>query len=135
MASEDRQPPRLFVLEEDVSGRCDTQSLAADSASFGGAPRCPQCGDIIGLRVWQPPYAVELELHGATFGDFVKGPGYSMLISERFAEAFRGEGLAGLLGFHPVEALRVRGKRRRSTIPAAPPAEPWILRAAAFVTP
>jgi hypothetical protein len=67
-----------------------------------------------------PPYEVELELHGAAFGDFVKGPGYNVLISERFAEAFQREGLTGFLGFHGIEAVRVRGNRRRSKIPAAP---------------
>ncbi|HEY0096165.1 MAG TPA: hypothetical protein VGB96_17690, partial [Archangium sp.] len=31
---------------------------------------------------------------------------------ERFARAFREEGLTGLEGFHPVEVVRVRRKRR-----------------------
>ncbi|HEX8439558.1 hypothetical protein [Archangium sp.] len=33
-------------------------------------------------------------------------------MSERFAQAFRDEGLTGLEGFHPVEVVRVRRKRR-----------------------
>ncbi|MDY7231031.1 hypothetical protein [Hyalangium rubrum] len=65
------------------------------------------------MKVWLPPYRVELEVHGATFGDFVEGPGDEALFSERMAETFREEGLTGLLGFHPVEVSRVRAKRKR----------------------
>jgi hypothetical protein len=61
-----------------------------------------------------------LELHGQGLGDFVKGPGYDLLISERMAEAFRAEGLTGLLGFHPVEVVRVRGKRKGPQPTAVP---------------
>ena len=42
------------------------------------------------------------------------------LVSERFAETFRSEGLRGLQGFHPVEVRRVRRQRRGlkpSTVP------------------
>ncbi|MFL5346462.1 MAG: hypothetical protein ACJ8AT_16875 [Hyalangium sp.] len=67
-----------------------------------------------------PPYRTELELYGKDFGDFVESPGYDLLISERFAEAFRAEGLTGLLGFHPVELERVR-KMRRGPMPTLVP--------------
>jgi hypothetical protein len=64
------------------------------------------------MRTWLPPYRVVLELYGQWLGDFIDGPGYAFLISERFAEAYRAEGLTGLLGFHPVEVVRVRRKRK-----------------------
>jgi hypothetical protein len=64
------------------------------------------------MRTWLPPYCVQLELYGQGLGDFIEGPGYDVLISERFAEAFRAEGLTGLLGFHPVEVVRVKRKRK-----------------------
>jgi hypothetical protein len=112
--------PRFYVLKHDVSGPCDTQSIAADSASFGEAPRCPRCGDPIGMRTWLSPYQVELELHGEAFGDFVKGPGHDVLISECMAKAFQEDGLRGLLGFRPVEVVRVRGKRKGPKAPAVP---------------
>ncbi len=114
MASEMPSAPRFFVLQHEMYGPCDTQSLAPESAKFERAPRCPKCGDPIGMRTWLAPYPVELELHGAAFGDFVEGPGNDVLISERMAEAFRAEGLTGLLGFHPVEVVRVRMKRKKS---------------------
>ncbi|MFL5356818.1 hypothetical protein [Archangium sp.] len=61
---------------------------------------------------WLPPYRVELMLHGEGLGDFIDAPGDDLLVSERFAQAYREEGLTGLEGFHPVEVVRVRRKRR-----------------------
>ncbi|KFE70163.1 hypothetical protein [Hyalangium minutum] len=64
------------------------------------------------MRTWLQPYRVELELYGQSLGDFVKGPGYSFLLSERMAEAFQSEGLIGLSGFTPAEVVRVRRKKK-----------------------
>ncbi|HEX8698701.1 MAG TPA: DUF1629 domain-containing protein [Myxococcaceae bacterium] len=120
MASDLAPDPRLFVLEADVWGPHDTQFDTAEPDNRGDAPSCPRCGDTIGLLTWLPPYRGKLELHGGGLGDFVEGPGYAVLISERFAEAFREEGLTGLLGFHPVEVTGVRRKRKEPK-PAAVP--------------
>jgi hypothetical protein len=73
------------------------------------------------MLTWQPPYSVDLELYGQGLGDFVEGPGYEVLVSERMAEAFRAEGLTGLLGFHPAEVVRVRRKRKGPKPSAVPP--------------
>jgi hypothetical protein len=112
MVSEVPLSPRFFVLNGDTWGPHDTQFDKAEPVKRGDAPHCPRCGEAIGMLTWLPPYRVELELHGAAVGDFVEGPGNDRLISERMAEAFRAEGLTGLLGFHPVEAVRVRRKRK-----------------------
>lgn len=61
---------------------------------------------------WEPPYRGELEVYGTGFGDIVEGPGNSLLVTERFANDFKAEGMTGLGGFHPVEILRVSRKRR-----------------------
>jgi hypothetical protein len=120
MASDAPSAPRFFVLEADLHGRCDTLFSETDPVNTGPAPRCPQCGELIGMRPWLPPYRGELELYGEELGDFVKAAGYDFLISERFAEGFREEGLIGLLGFHPVEILRVGSKGRKSKAPFMP---------------
>jgi hypothetical protein len=112
MASELQEPSRFFVLDDDMFGRCDTKFSSLDPTNTGAAPRCPKCGDIIGMRTWLPPYRGELELHGQDSGDFVEASGYDFLVSERMAESFRAEGLTGLLGFHPVEVVGVRKKRK-----------------------
>ena len=112
MASEVPLPPRFFTLDDDIFGPHDTKFSSVKPVELGEAPLCPKCGGVIGMLTWLPPYRVELELYGASLGDFVKGSGYQVLISERMAEAFRAEGLTGLLGFHPVEVVRVRRKRK-----------------------
>ncbi|WP_245919591.1 hypothetical protein [Melittangium boletus] len=73
------------------------------------------------MLTWSAPYRVELELHGEELGDFIRSTGYERLISERFTEAFRAEGLTGLEGFHPIEVVRVRYMRKRPRQPLAVP--------------
>ncbi|WP_232293619.1 hypothetical protein [Stigmatella aurantiaca] len=63
------------------------------------------------MKTWLPPFRIELELHGKDFGDFVKGPGNSLLLSERMAKTYLNQELTGLIGFHPAEVVRVRRKR------------------------
>jgi hypothetical protein len=114
--------PRFFVLTEDILGsRYDADVDKAEPVNRGDAPRCPRCGSFIGLLKWLPPYRVELELHGEELGDFIKNSAYDLLISERFAESFRAEGLTGLEGFHPVEVLRVRRRGKRARRPITVP--------------
>jgi hypothetical protein len=103
-----------------MHGRYDTKFDAADHRNLEKAARCPLCGGVMGMKKWLPPYSGELVLHGKEFGDFVTIPGYEVLVSERFAEAFRSEGLSGLLGLHPVEVSRVRGKSRGATPVSVP---------------
>ncbi len=121
MASDLPPDPRFFVLQPNVWGPYDTQFDDVEPVNCGDPPQCPQCGEHMGMLTWLPPYRVELELHGQGFGDFVEGPGYDALISERFAQAFRAEGLTGLLGFHPVEVVRVRRRRKRPQPGSVPP--------------
>jgi hypothetical protein len=135
MASEASTSPRLFVLTEGPTwSRYDAEVDTAEPENRGEAPRCPRCGTFIGMLKWLPPYRVELELHGQELGDFMEGPGYELLISERFAEAFRAEGLTGLEGFHPVEVQRVRrkgkGARKPLTVPRYQVASPCYGRGA-----
>ncbi|ATB30254.1 hypothetical protein MEBOL_003714 [Melittangium boletus DSM 14713] len=66
----------------------------------------------MGMLTWLPPYRVDLILHGEEYGDLVRIAGDDVLLSERFANAFREEGLTGLDGFHPVEVRRVRRERK-----------------------
>jgi hypothetical protein len=120
MASETLREPRFFVLDDDMWGAHDTKFSKVEPVNRGDAPSCPQCGATLGMLTWLPPYRGELELHGQSLGDFVEGSGNDRLISERMAGAFRAEGLTGLLGFHPVEVVRVRRRRKVSTPSAIP---------------
>jgi len=111
---------RFFVLEDGMFGPYDTKFSKVEPVNRGDPPQCPQCGEHMGMLTWLPPYRVELELYGQGFGDFVEGPGYDALISERMVESFRAEGLTGLMGFHPVEVVRVRRKRKGPAPGAVP---------------
>jgi hypothetical protein len=122
MASDASASQRFFVLTEGVLGsRHEVDLEKAEPVNRADAPHCPRCGDIIGLLMWLPPYRVELELHGEELGDFIRSTGYEVLISERFAESFRAEGLTGLEGFHPVEVVRVRSRKKRARGPLTVP--------------
>lgn len=120
MASEVPLPPLLFVVEHDMFGPHDTQFRDVKPVNLGDAPRCPRCGDPIGMLTWLPPYRGELELHGGALGDFIKGPGYEVLLSERMATAFQKEELTGLFGFHPVDVVRIRPKHKASKVATVP---------------
>ena len=105
--------PRFFVLQEgDLQSRYDADVETVEPVHLADAPHCPRCGGVTGLLRWLPPHRVNLELHGEELGDLIKHSAYELLISERFAHSFQAEGLTGLEGFHPVEVLRVRHKRK-----------------------
>ncbi|AKJ02800.1 double-CXXCG motif protein [Archangium gephyra] len=110
-----------MLTEGALRSRYDADVDKAEPVNRGDAPRCPLCGTFIGLLKWLPPYRVELELHGEELGDFIKSSAYDLLISERFGESFRAEGLTGLEGFHPVEVVRVRRKGKRALKPLSVP--------------
>ena len=120
MASDVSPSSRFFVLEDELFGRHDTKFSTVEPTHLGDASCCPRCGMPIGMLPQLPPFRGVLELYGAALGDFVESAGYDFLISERMAEAFRAEGLTGLLGFHPVEVVRVR-RRRKGSIPSSVP--------------
>ncbi len=121
MDSETSASQRFFVLQEAMGSRHDTVCFTLKPYNLSEDPHCPRCGEGLGALTWLPPYRVELELHGEEPGDYFRGPGYERIVSERFAESFRAEGLTGLEGFHPVEVARVRSMRKRTRKPITVP--------------
>ena len=79
--------------------------------NIGEAPLCPVCGECIGMLPWVPPYHVEIVAHGKMLGDVVKCTGMSLLVSDRFRQAWQQEGLCGIEEFSPLARLRVRPAR------------------------
>jgi len=104
-------PIRFFVMDTLLGGQHDTECDVVEPENVGPAPTCPECGVFVGALTWLPPYRVELELYGKDFADLVDCSGDDLLVTERFAEDFKAEGLTGLSGFHPVEVVRVVRKR------------------------
>ncbi|MCP3097838.1 hypothetical protein LZ198_03000 [Myxococcus sp. K15C18031901] len=116
MDSEPHASPAFFVLGSQRGSHHDAEFSTVEDRERADAKRCPECGGVIGMRTWLPPYRVELRLLGATPGDFLQshGAGADLIVSQRLADAFRAAGLVGLKGFDPVEVVRVRGKRGTS---------------------
>jgi hypothetical protein len=112
--------PRLFVLERLPGVGPDMSLTQMEPVNYGAARQCPRCGALLGTLPWLPPYRVRLEPRGEDYADFVVSGG-TLLMTERFARAFRAEGLTGLEGFHPVEVVRVRRGGRRELRPGPPP--------------
>lgn len=121
MVSELSVSPRFFVLQKGAIGsRYDVDADKAEPVNCEEGADCPRCGYPIGMMRWLPPYRIELLLHGEELGDYLESSGDDLLVSERFVQAFREEGLTGLEGFHPVEVVRVRRKRRGARPSHAP---------------
>jgi len=77
-----------------------------DPVNYGEAPRCPACGDFIGMREWLPPYRVRLVEGTKTSApaDVITGPGFtSFIASERFVTEFKRSGLTGIKRWEPVQ--------------------------------
>lgn len=117
--------PRFFVMKKLNEGQHDTE-FSPTKANVGPALRCPQCGETVGMLTWEPPFQGEVELYGKDFGDLMQEPSGGLLVTERFAEDFKAEGLTGLSGFQPVEILRVR-RKRRGPKPGPPPRYLYVL--------
>jgi hypothetical protein len=117
------QPLRFFVLEKLREGAHDTE-FDETSSNVGPGLTCPQCGGGIGMLDSLPPFQGELKLYGKDFGDLIESIG-GLLITERFAEGFKAEGMTGLSGFHPVEVTRVR-RGRRGPKPGPPPSYLYV---------
>jgi len=106
---------QFYLLDKTPTGSNETartDALTADDTTLGDAPRCEACGKYIGLRVWLPPYRVELDTWGREYGDLAfLNVGSDILVSQRFIDFWEREGLVGLGSFEPVEVVKVRRHR------------------------
>jgi hypothetical protein len=76
---------------------------------YGDAPRCPSCGEFIGMKPWLPPYRARLfkGVKTSTPADVITGPGFeSFLASERFVAEFERSKIKGVERWEPVEIKR-----------------------------
>ncbi len=105
---------RFYVLESPMTYQTDavTDFSPINTATASEAPRCPVCGEYIGMLQLLPPIQVELELWGRRVGDLAFGPGNQFLISERFKDAFLHARLTGLPSSIPVKVVRVKSRKR-----------------------
>jgi len=111
----------VLIDPRDISGPAVTNFGKADPVNRGEAHRCSVCGSYISALPWLPPYKAELEVWGKEYGDIAFMPGGNeLLVSARFADLYKAEGLTGLSGFHEVEIMKVI-RRGGSHLNAPPP--------------
>lgn len=104
---------RFFVLGDSRTKdwTYDAWVRALKPQNQGSAPECAVCGTCVGMLPWLPPYHAEIIVHGKKLGDIVDVGGSSLLVSERFRNAWENEGLRGINEFSPLERVRIRPAR------------------------
>jgi hypothetical protein len=107
------EPPRPGSPEDALGG---TSALLEAGFNVGDAPKCPKCGRFIGMLIWLPPFRVELETWGNEFGDIIDAGGNDLLVSHRFKRHYEAHHLKGLIGFEPVEIIKVKRHRKSSAV-------------------
>ena len=117
---------QFFVLEEEVGLPYETRCDGMQPEHIGevsDCQTCPVCGEHVGMLPWLPPYRAELKAYGKALGDVAFGSSMSLLVSDRFRNAWEAAHLRGLV-FTPLERLRVRpprlGKKRVTYFHVAP---------------
>jgi hypothetical protein len=104
---------QFYSLKELPSGDAATYYSTPKGYHQGDAEYCPACGKPVSMLTWLPPFQVELELLGKQVGDlaFAFG-GNDFLVSQRFREVYDQRLLTGLLGFDPVEVIKVKARKK-----------------------
>jgi hypothetical protein len=64
---------RFLLLKKLVGNEAETDYEKPDDTNRGDAPTCPRCGGYVGMKVWLPPYRVELYRYGRQWGDIAFG--------------------------------------------------------------
>jgi hypothetical protein len=112
------EAPIFHILTNPQIGDNDavTDFLKAEGTSRGDAPRCPVCQKFIGMKVWNPPFQVEMEFWGTVHGDiafFME----DLLVSRRLADHLAMEKISGVDILSPVHIYSVKPKRMAKNIP------------------
>ncbi len=115
---------KFFVLQNPKAGRGDavTDYLPVDGSRTGDAPRCPVCGNFLGMLPLVPPVRVEIEAWGSRWGDAAFGPSDQILVSDKLKKLFAEAGLVGFERFDPV--VIVKAKKRKPG--AGDPPDYWL---------
>ena len=109
---------QFYSLDKSPDGDAETCAWEEAGHGRGDAQACPNCGSIIGMLEWLPPFRVDLKLYGKEFGDFVFLPGsHDFLVSQKFRDVYHKHGITGLANFDPVEVIAVKSRRKRLSKP------------------
>jgi hypothetical protein len=95
----------------------DAEGSRMKPTGLGEASQCPNCNRYVSMLHWLPPYHTDIVVHGKQLGDVVDCSNASILVSERFRDAWLAEELKGINEFSPLERLRIRPARLGKTRP------------------
>jgi len=103
---------QFYVIETKPKGSESLERFRTDfgydeSVPKGMAPKCPRCGEFVGLLESLPPYRVHLETWGEEFGDLAFWLN-EFLVSRRFRDEYLRSGLRGLSAFTRATVLSHR---------------------------
>lgn len=106
----------FYVLEPDGGILFGTKWAYADQVNpveFGEPEYCPVCKGPVSMKKWLPPHRIKLSsAKPEKWGDFVWGAGFPLLVSSRFIEIYKREGLTGINNFHPPATIVRVGNRK-----------------------
>ncbi len=111
---------QFYVLEQSSffdDGTYATHAYCLAPDVTGDAQRCPNCNLFVSSLPWLPPYHAEVLAYGRAFGDVAFAAGDSLLVSNRFRQAWLDAHLVGLDVFSPIERIRVRPVRLKKHVP------------------
>lgn len=103
---------KFFALKHTIGFPSDTEFLDVEPSILGDAPQCDVCRNYIDGSPWLPPYYAQLEVWERSFGDLAFGPGNELLVTDRFQLCWNEMGLVGLVGFEPVQIVKVVRRKR-----------------------
>jgi hypothetical protein len=106
---------RFHVLDGVVGSEAETWFEPVGEPKLGDAPRCPECGRWVGMKLRNPPYVVRLRVFGGPVGDVAFDMASDdLLVSSRFVSAWNTEGLRGLEWAEEV-SLKGLGESQRAS--------------------
>jgi hypothetical protein len=92
-----------------------TEFYYIKNSAKGLAPKCPTCGNNIGMLPPIPPIHVIIETFGSQWGDIAFGPGDRILASRRLIELLSRSGMSGLSEILPVTVEKTERRRGHLT--------------------
>jgi len=89
-------------------GQTDTEWMIADKVNYESAPRCPECNQVIGGKLWLPPYQIELEMFTKQYGNVALGVGGDeLVVDDYFKSRFEETDLTGLEFIGEAEVVKL----------------------------
>jgi hypothetical protein len=116
---------KYFVLESGdglLFGEKWSYAEMLPPINLGESERCPKCGAAVSDQKWEPPHRVKMSTdEQEKWGDLLWGVGFRLIVTRRFLNIFKNEGLKGITKVHPpVHVIKFRTGALGQTAPLLP---------------